>query len=687
VVGVVTYHAHVGAISGGFAGVDVFFVISGFLITGLLWRELDGTRRLSFAAFYARRARRLLPAAMLVLVVTMLASLAWLPPLQMRSVWKDGLASALYVGNYRFALTQTDYLAASTPPSPFQHFWSLGVEEQFYVIWPLLLVAASLIWWHRRPSRAGAVLVLGTVTVASFALSVWLTHANQPVAFFSLPTRAWELGLGALLALSAPEIRALPGRAAAALGWAGLAAIVAAFVVLDGSTPFPGTAALLPVLGAGAVVASGIASPVAGPVLVLGRAAARFVGRISYSWYLWHWPVLILAPYAVGHALTVGQYVALAVASGGLAALTYALVERPARSWSWFAARPARSLLAGAGLSLSGVCAALVVAASIPSVAGDGHAPVAAIRPTAPVAPKTGAHPAAPVDPVAAALASAESQVAAAVARSVGMVDVPANLDPPLTDASASEAAPMVDGCLLSFLSTSQPTCLFGDTAATRSIVLFGDSHAAMWFPAVDAYADAHGYRLYVWTKATCPPVDLQIYSLELGREFSECDQWRASVIAAIATLHPSLVVLANSPLYGSAYHVVEFGPAWLAGLSQVIASVRSDGSRVLVMGPIAQPPGDIPDCVSAHLDALPGCSFAPQAYPGVGALAATVQRDGGHYADVEPWFCTASRCPAVVDNLLVYRDDTHITVTYATYLAPLVGDEITEALAPSASR
>ncbi|HET9072310.1 MAG TPA: acyltransferase family protein [Acidimicrobiales bacterium] len=706
VVAVVAYHAHVGFLSGGYVGVDVFYVISGFLITDLLWRELDRDGRISLREFYARRARRLLPAAMLVLVVTVVASLAWLPPLEVQTVWKDGLACALYVGNYRFTLEQTNYLAASPSASPFLHYWSLGVEEQFYLVWPLLLIGA-LLWRRHRPGRGAsprrrAAGALALLCVVSFGLSLWLTRADEPVAFFSLPTRAWELGLGGLLALGAPGLRRALGRApvaAAAIGWAGAAAIVAGCLAFGPSTPFPGTAALLPVLGAGAVIAGGLAAGAGGPVALLGTAPFRAGGRISYSWYLWHYPVLILAPYALGRVVPEWGDVALAVGSGLLAALTYRLVERPVRSAPRLTRSPARSLRAGLALSGAGILACGAVALAVPGVAGHGRAPVAAIHAPSPsrvVPPAAGTRtvdrpttPPTTVAPAVAAARSAAAQVEAALAGAVRTRMVPANLDPPLSSAAASEPPPDYAGCLLGFTQVAEPTCLFGDATGTRSIVLFGDSHAAMWFPAVDRYARAHHERLYVWTKAACPPVDIPLFSPDLGRTDTECAAWRAGVVARIAALHPTMVILGIAPNYDAAYGVVQDGPAWNRGLQQAIRAVEASGATPVVMGSIPSPPDDIPACLSAHPDAVARCDFPRIGHrisgggldgndqPGLGAEARAVRAAGGHYVDVESWFCGASSCPVVVDNLLVYRDNSHITVPWATYLAPLVDDEL----------
>ncbi len=730
ILAVVAYHAHVGFLSGGYIGVDVFFVISGYLITDLLWRELASTGGVSLRGFYARRARRLLPAAMLVLVVTVVASALLMPPLLVGTVWKDAVACALYVGNYRFALQQTDYLAVSTSVSPLLHYWSLGVEEQFYLVWPLLLVASAALWRsaRRRPSahsrpivevppRVVAFGALAALCAGSFALSLWLTRVDEPWAFFSLPTRAWELGLGGLLALATPELRRALGRApglAAALGWGGLAAIVVGCLAFGADTPFPGTAALVPVLGAGGVIAGGLAAGPRGPVALLGTAPMRAGGRISYSWYLWHYPVLVLAPYALGGTVPEWGYVALAAGSGVLAALTYRFVERPVRFAPRLTRSPGRSLRTGLALSMAGVVASGAVALSVPTVTGHRRAPVAAIRPTggsaaaARGASRSGPGTSGPagsdatttttVPAEVSALRSAEAQVEAAVDAAVGTMTLPSNLDPPLSQAAASEPPPMVDGCLLGFTQVVGPTCLFGDTSTTRSIVLLGDSHASMWYPAVEAYALARHYRLYVWTKAACPPVDISLFSPVLGRTDTPCADWRAGVLAHLGSVHPSMVILGVAPNYDAAYGVVQDGPAWNRGLQQVVRSAQSTGARVVVMGSIPSPPDYIPICLSAHPDDVAHCDFPRIGHrisgggldgndqPGTLAEEAAVRATGADYVYVEPWFCGPVTCPVVVDNLLVYRDNSHITVQWATYLAPLVGDELALAMSSSGS-
>jgi peptidoglycan/LPS O-acetylase OafA/YrhL len=298
---VLLFHAGVPGVAGGYVGVDVFFVLSGFLITGLIVRELEQTGTVSLVSFYARRARRLLPAAAVALVATVIASAILLPPLRVPDVALDGAAAALYVSNMRFAFQATDYLQAAADPSPLLHFWSLGVEEQFYLFWPALLL---LVARRGRGTIGRLAAAVAIVFGVSLVLSLVLTNLAQPWAFFTLPARAWELALGAALALAAWRRLALPTSLSAPVGILGIACIVASGVVLSTTTPFPGVAALLPTIGAALVIAAGLRGPDASPargaparaalarvpihIRLLSLPPMRWLGRISYSLYLWH---------------------------------------------------------------------------------------------------------------------------------------------------------------------------------------------------------------------------------------------------------------------------------------------------------------------------------------------------------------------------------------------------------------
>ena len=381
VIAVVFFHAGVPGVGGGYIGVDVFFVVSGFLITGLLWREASTTGTVGLATFYGARARRLLPAAVTVLVATCVASVVLLPPLQARSVIGDGIASALYAGNYRFAIQGTDYLTADAPPSPLQHYWSLGVEEQFYLLWPALIIGTA--WLLARLARrtgvgasrsvAPYVLVLGVLATVSFMVSLAWTDTWPSWAYFSLPTRAWELAVGGLIALTATAWRHLPGPSAAVVGWGGLALIVVTCTQIGEETPYPGTTALLPVLGTALVIGAGCATTELGVGRVLSKPAMRAIGRLSYSWYLWHWPVLLLAPALVGQPLGLAGRLAMVVVSFVLAILTLHLVENPVRFATGLTASAQRSLVAGGVLTALAVAACLVLLMVSARTGGPGH--------------------------------------------------------------------------------------------------------------------------------------------------------------------------------------------------------------------------------------------------------------------------------------------------------------------------
>ncbi len=690
VLAVVLYHAAVPGIGGGYVGVDVFFVISGFLITGLLWRELENSHTISLPAFYARRARRLLPAAMLVLVITVVASVAWLPPLQARSVTKDGLASAFYVSNIRFAIQGTDYLAQGTPPSSLLHYWSLAVEEQFYLVWPAVVLLAGLAWRHRRRVPvAPVVAALAAIAVGSFIWSLDWTTSNPPWAFFSLPTRAWELATGGLIALAVPALRRLPHGVAVPLGWLGLATIVASCIAMTGSTPFPGTAALAPVLGTAAVIAAGCSTARVGAHVLLGRRPMQVIGGTSYSWYLWHWPVLILAPALFGHSLNLGERLIAVLLSAVLARVTFVMVEDPIRFARPLRARPGRSLVFGGTLSVAALLASVASAQALPSLHGAGPAAAPIVLPSVSAPPAThaarapsGTRTTQPPSP----LQLAEAPVAAAIAQAVNTRNVPPNLQPPLANAQIDKAAPFFDGCALSWTDTVQGDCSYADTSSPKRIVLFGDSHAAQWQPTFDAIATAHHWRLESLNKTTCPPLELPIFSPYLGRDYTECEQWRQEILARIRTEHPALVVLGVARHYDPSYHFTVYSKQWLDGMSAMVREIRAMGVQVLVMGAIPKPPQDIPTCLSAHVSNATACTLDRATTvnaAGIRAEQAATESAGGHYLNLIPLFCTATRCPVIVGNNLVYRDDNHLTTYYATWLAPVIGAELQTIGAP----
>ncbi|HEX8932838.1 MAG TPA: acyltransferase family protein, partial [Pseudonocardiaceae bacterium] len=676
-----------------------------FLITGLLWQELATTGTVRLARFYGARARRLLPAGITVLAVAVVASAWWLPPLRARSGLVDALASAVYVGSYRFALRGTDYLAADGSASPFQHYWSLGVEEQFYLLWPALLIGAVWIARHAHtlPGRGGThrrvapgppvtpvLLAMLGVALVSLMVSLHWTYTAGPWAFFSLPSRAWELAIGGLIALSAPLWRQLPSVLAALAGWAGLVLIVLACVRLGSSTAYPGVAALLPVLGTALVIAGGCALPHHGVDLALSQRPLRQLGRYSYSWYLWHWPVLVFAPVVTGHAPGLGLRAVAVALSAGLAVLTTHIVEDPIRFATCLRHCPARSLLVGGATTAIGLAATLLAFLAVPIPVGSGapaHAPrlsTAAASPTPSAQSDRRITP--HLDVLPSPLQELTAQVQAIVAASTDTEAVPSNLTPSLADAAVDKALPFRDGCLLTWIAIRQGSCAYGDTTSATTVALIGDSHATQWFPTLEHIAQQRQWRLEAFTKTTCPPlVDLPIHSPYLGREYTECEQWRTRILERIQVERPALVILGMSRRYAQDFHFTTYGPQWLTGLTRTVAQIHATGATVLVLGPIPDPLTSVPTCLSAHLDAASAC--APDRTSALNATGITAEQaataaGGGYYADLTSLFCTPSRCPVIAANNLVFRDDNHLTTSYAHWLAPVISAHIDNATA-----
>lgn len=329
---VVLHHGWPAVAPAGYMGVDVFFVVSGFLITALLLRESARTGRISLRDFYVRRARRILPAAMAVLVVvTVLTSLV-VPRSEWRAYFREVIASALYFENWLLAADSQDPARDDLASTPVQHFWSLSVEEQFYLAWPLLIIAAIAFAARRaRDPRRALLVVLGTATVASFAWNVALTAQDHNLAYFSTFTRVWEFGVGGILAILAPEVRPGRERTRAVTGWLGLVLIAVPIATFRTPEVFPGLVALVPVAGALAVIWAGMPAAPWSPARVTGLPPVQWTGDISYSLYLWHWPIFMFVPFFTGVPSPPWLMVLLVVASFAVAAASKRWIEDPAR--------------------------------------------------------------------------------------------------------------------------------------------------------------------------------------------------------------------------------------------------------------------------------------------------------------------------------------------------------------------
>ena len=700
VLAVVLFHAQIPGFGSGFVGVDVFFIISGFLITGMLWREAGASGTVSLRRFWGARARRLLPASATVGAVTMIASALILSPLQVKTTAIDAITSALYVSNYWFIATGLDYFGKDEliSPSPFQHYWSLGVEEQFYLVWPVMIIIVA--WLVRRarhggdgnmstPSVRPYAAILALIAVVSFAMSLVLTYLMPPAAYLSLPTRAWQLAVGGLVALTTVHWRRLPTPLAAVLGWVGLAMIVLACVRPDGATDYPGTAALLPTFGTALVIGAGCACGARGCGLLLTLSPMRAIGRVSYSWYLWHWPVLALVPAFMGHPA--GLFIRLAAVgfSAGLAILTLRFIENPLRFAENIRRSPRNSLALGAVSTAMAVGVAAISLVGTPSPVGPGPAVPPLVISAAPTPPGL------PMEAYDTALRNVFAQVNSAVKAALGMTAVPSNLTPPLTGTAAELESIVANGCLRSLpFDSSQPECITGNRSSGTTVAMIGDSHAGMWNPALQRAVDQRDWRMLLMAKVSCPVVDLPLtnHLNGLSEEVQRCAQWRSGIMARLRAERPKLVVVTAVRGYGAdgigVWNNIKgfepFNSAWIDGLGKLVRELRSNGSQVLVLGPEPTLPAVAPNCLSAHLENAKVCASTwPAANnSGIEVESSAVRASGGQYANTVELFCSGGRCPAVVGNTMVFYDASHLSREYSLAMGPAMGALIDWALA-----
>ena len=616
---VIACHCGVSWCRGGFIGVDVFFVLSGYLITGLLMAEIRRTSRLDLPRFYARRARRLLPALLVVLLATLAAGALIQGPQELEFAGRAARATALYVSNVFFDQNAADYFAPDVESNPFLHTWSLGVEEQFYLVWPLLL----LLGMRRRRSNRPLIWLLVGVASLSLLFCIWSTAHRPTLAFYELPARAWEFGLGGLLACAG--VSRLRGATASLLGWLGLASIlVAAYLLRDGAG-FPGWLATIPALGTVAVLSAGPARSPCGVGFLLDSRPMQYLGARSYSWYLWHWPFIVLAA-AMAPAIPVVGKLIVGAASLGAASLTYRLVEQPLRKHPQLVRRTVLSLLLAGGTAVGAAALAFLVIRR-----GEHLAHEPSMRPI--------------------------------TAASIDIADLPR------------------ERCVSLGQSTQVRSCIFGDPAAVTEVVLYGDSHALQWFDAIERVARESHWRLVTVLKSGCAAIEIEA---PIAARSAVCRAWRAGAQGLIIARHPALIIAASfTSRFGDAP-----GPQADAQLTRLTTGTRAlldrltaAGLRVVLLRDTPLPPFDVLTCLARRALhpwlGVRSCGFERSAAldPRVfeAEQRAAVGLPGVQLLDMTDEVCPTPACPAVRETMIVYRDRTHLTGTFARSLAPVI--------------
>ena len=587
---VTVFHARL--VPGGFIGVDIFYVISGYLITGLILREIEKTGTLDLRSFYQRRIKRLLPTSVFVLFVT--AIFAWIlfPPITRDALGRDLFAAAAYISNYLFAWWQNDYQNLNATPSPFIHYWSLAVEEQFYLVWPLFIL--FLARYGKKIVFAG----IAITTLLSLLFSIYLTQVAPIWAFYSLPTRAWELGFGALL-LFLPEtkkkIRILP--------WLGFFGIAISSFNFNENTAFPGKNALVPVLATVFLIASIKYWPPLFNDLANSRLS-QWLGAISYPLYLWHWPALVLPSSALGRPLRFYERFLCILLTIVLAHYTSKYVEEPLRHKNL----SPRTIYKGAAYTtaISLVAGVLISFTSSSIITTKGE-----------------------------------------VSYQFDLVQV------------MERPGVYGDGCHVNYGETKSGYCTYGDKESSKTIVLYGDSHAAQWFPTLDKMATERGFKLVSLTKSACPAVDAKRPDQGAFKQV-HCTKWRENSIKRIAEIQPLAVITSSFQYFTPSNNKITRAQWWNDGQRKLLKGLRGSTNNLIYISDTPRPLRDIPNCLASRDSKV--CDSTERS-------KVSVIR-GFDVINPNPWLCS-SYCPAIVEGTVAYRDASHISVDMALKLLP----------------
>ena len=652
---VVLFHLWPHRFTGGYVGVDAFFVISGYLITSHLLREVDATGRLDLAAFYARRARRLLPASLAVLLACLVAAL-FLLPIELRAVnAKEILASAFYVQNLYLATKAVTYSASNDVASSVQHFWSLSAEEQFYLFWPSLIMASLFVArrWLRRRTTTSIGLSLVGLTLLSFAFSVWFTDTHQSAAYFVTPTRAWEFGLGALVVLG--QRRWSPsGGGRLVLRWAGVAGLAVSGLTFTEATVFPGYAAALPCLATAAVIVAGDTGS-RDPLSALVRArATQWLGDVSYSVYLVHWPLIVFAPYVLGSVLSWPAKVGVIGVTLVLAHLSKRYVEDATRHVPVLVRSPRRALSAAlAGMLVIGVG----VGASLAQVQRQE-------------------------DQLAQAIAQGGTRPCFGAAAMAHRVDCPravtADADTPVVKADAPWGG--LPGCRIVPGTPLAVRCYWGTGTPTKTVAVIGDSHAEQWRSALGLIARRRNWAVIEMYRGGCAANYAPAVMFE-GRPQAPdgCLGWSHSLSARLQAFHPSLV------LTTAFVRATQFAPG--SSGAQGFLDIWSEWQKFAKVVVLADIPGtggkNQPQCLAIHAGNPLACltdraTALPDDDLDRAARLSSRSALPVRLVDLNRYFCDRPACYAVIGGVPVYYDADHLTRRFAVSLTPYLEAALT---------
>ena len=608
---VVIFHLWPNRLPGGFAGVDVFFVISGFLISGSLFSELADRGRIRFAAFWAKRIRRLLPAALLVIAITAILSLIFVPTFTRQGYFAEAIASTFYFENWQLAASSTDYFAAQ--PSPFQHYWSLAVEEQLYLFWPLLLGLVA--YFAKRKSETAFKFLLITISLASFGYSLFLTFAQPTLAYFNTFGRVWEFGLGALIAFAGHRVR-LTEIGKTLLSLSGFAAILGSSLLLSEDLPFPGWAALIPALGTAAVILAGLKSLPSWLDRLYGLRPISFTGEISYSLYLWHWPLIILLPWVTGYQPRAWELFIVLIATYVLAYLSKHFVEDRFRKLPALTSRRPRFTFA-----LAGSVSAMILIFSL------------------------------------AAGAITAGQIASATVSTQTL------------DQAKNDTADPDNKCMTEPESIEIKLCKYGRIGADYRVLLVGDSHAAMHLGAWKLLAENGGFELNLAYKASC---SFNLEDRSHSARGKTCKQWNIDLQKELAEDKPYDLVLASHYTAVRATQIEGQSIAkTVAGFKAAWAPLQERGATVVAIRDGVNMDKQMRHCWETSVYDASQCSMAQKdAFITDLAQKAASSPPGAVTMDLTDLYCQNGKCPAKIGDVYVYRDNSHISLAFSQGMA-----------------